>query len=269
MMLSEALHIDEPRGLRRWLTALAAAALLHVSVAAAAFYQLRDEELDDDVSGAAMAVDLAQLSAPASDDVAPKIAPPTPQVAAQQAMPEVKPSEQVQEKTETLPDLAPSETAEAVLPKPATDADPEKQEKPDDTPPRPAIAASVAQEAAALPSVAAPASTRAAALSTGISPSARKSKTTWQKTLLTHLDKFKRYPEAARAAATQGETVIELTMDRTGAVRGSQLVRSSGSHALDEEALSMLKRAEPLPQPPSDVTGEVFMMAIPVRFKLR
>lgn len=269
MMRAEALPLEEPTGLRRWLTALALAAVLHVSVATAALYQFRDEQVDDDVSGAAMAVDLAQLTAPASEDIAPKIAPPTPQVAAQQAISEVKPSEQVQEKTETVPDLRESETAEALLPKPTPEADPDKQEKPEDTPPRPAVAASIAQEAAALPSVTAPPSTQAAALSTGISPSARKSKMTWQKTLLTHLDKFKRYPEAARAAATEGEAVIELTMDRTGAVRASQLVHPSGSIALDEEALLMVKRAEPLPQPPSDVTGEVFKLAIPVRFKLR
>lgn len=269
MTWSDSLSNEEPRGMRRWLTAAVAAALLHATVAAAAFVQFREEELDDDVSGAAMAIDMAQLTAPASDDIGPKIAPPAPQVAAQQAISEVKASEQVQVKTETVPDLRENDTAEAMLPKPVADAEPEKQEKPEEMPPRPAVAASIAQEAAALPSVAAPPSTQTAALSAGISPSARKSKTTWQKTLLTHLDKFKRYPETARAAAAEGEVMIELTMDRAGAVRNNRLVRSSGSSALDAEALAMVKRSEPLPQPPSDVVGEIFTMAIPVRFKLR
>lgn len=258
----------EPPALRRWVMAAVVACVLHVTVAAAAFLHLQDEEIDDDVSGAAMAIDLAQVTA-ASDDIAPKVGPPTPQVAAQQAMQEVKPTEHSEEKTEPVPDLTQTDAAEALLPKPTPDADPKKEEKPEETPPRPAVAASIAQEAAALPSVAAPVSTQAAALSAGVTPSAKKSKTTWQKTLLTHIDKFKRYPEAAREAQTAGETLVELTMDRTGALRGSQLLRSSGSAALDAEALAMLSRAVPLPVPPSDVVGEVFRMAIPVRFRLR
>ena len=49
----------------------------------------------------------------------------------------------------------------------------------------------------------------------------------------------------------------------------SRVVRSSGAAALDEEALALLRRAEPFPPPPKeDFRGERVDLTVPIRFNL-
>lgn len=90
---------------------------------------------------------------------------------------------------------------------------------------------------------------------------------TWQTRLMVHLEKHKRYPSQARGQ--QGTVYVRFTMDRQGRVVVSSLARSSGSPALDRAALDMLKRAQPLPAPPPEVTGEQIEITVPVEFFLR
>lgn len=49
----------------------------------------------------------------------------------------------------------------------------------------------------------------------------------------------------------QAVIVVEATVDRTGKVTQSRIVRSPGIKALDQVALSSLKAASPLPAPPT------------------
>ena len=39
---------------------------------------------------------------------------------------------------------------------------------------------------------------------------------TWQKAIISHLSRFKRYPDAARARGVQGIVNVEFTIDREG-----------------------------------------------------
>ena len=86
----------------------------------------------------------------------------------------------------------------------------------------------------------------------------------WQKTLLTHLGRYKRYPAQGKGA--EGVVSLAFTIDRKGNVVSSRVEKSSGSSALDDEALAMIKRAAPLPAPPPEVTDADLTFVLPIRF---
>ena len=91
----------------------------------------------------------------------------------------------------------------------------------------------------------------------------------WRGELIGKLQQAKRYPEAARARNEQGIATAKLTMDRSGHVLSATLVHSSGSETLDEEAVAMIRRADPLPPPPAELAGNTLTLTIPVTFSLR
>lgn len=94
-------------------------------------------------------------------------------------------------------------------------------------------------------------------------------KLSWKQQLVVHLEQHKRYPRRAKRLRQQGSPLISFTMDRSGQVLGAKLVRSSGTEALDKEALDLVFRAMPLPTPPDEVTGATLTWTVPVRFYVR
>jgi protein TonB len=92
---------------------------------------------------------------------------------------------------------------------------------------------------------------------------------TWQSALLARLEQFKRYPSLAQFRHQQGVAQLRFTMDRQGHVLSAQIVKSSGYDSLDDEALALIHRAEPLPPPPAEVTGATLSLTVPVQFFLK
>ncbi len=90
----------------------------------------------------------------------------------------------------------------------------------------------------------------------------------WKTRLLSHLERFKRYPDAARAQRAQGTALLSFGMDRNGHVLGYWLVRSSGYPELDDEVLARIERASPLPPAPPELGTEVVQLVVPVRFRM-
>ena len=88
----------------------------------------------------------------------------------------------------------------------------------------------------------------------------------WQQLLHAHLEKEKRYPRKAQRLRQQGTPVIRFTMNREGQVLGVELVRSSGSESLDQEAMDLVYRAQPLIKPPLSVLGQQISLTVPIRF---
>jgi protein TonB len=58
-------------------------------------------------------------------------------------------------------------------------------------------------------------------------------------------------------------------MDMTGKLLSARIEHSSGVRSLDQEALALPKRAQPLPKPPEDVKGDSIELVVPVEFFLR
>lgn len=86
--------------------------------------------------------------------------------------------------------------------------------------------------------------------------------------LLAHLNRFKRYPEAARLKRERGVVQIRFSIDKTGQVLSFAQVRSSGSSALDDEARQMVARAEPFPPFPDDLARTTLDLVVPVEFEV-
>lgn len=89
---------------------------------------------------------------------------------------------------------------------------------------------------------------------------------TWEGRVLMQLSKKRHYPAGAMARRQQGVPYIRFVMDRQGKVLSASLERSSGVPDLDREALSLPRRAQPLPKPPEDRPGETLELVVPVEF---
>jgi protein TonB len=171
---------------------------------------------------------------PVEEEVEPE-PPPTPEVES-----EIKPPEppKVEKADVVLP-------ARVELPKPKPKK--KKQKK--------------APRTTAPPSSQAQRADRAAAPAEGLSSSM--SPASWKGALMAHLNRYKRFPPGAAGA---GVATVAFTIDRSGTVRAARLVRSSGDRVLDAEAVSLPRRASPVPAPPPNVGGGSISLAVPIRF---
>lgn len=90
---------------------------------------------------------------------------------------------------------------------------------------------------------------------------------TWRSSIVARLERNKRYP--ADAKNDRGVAQVAFSLDRRGRVTSSRLLASSGSAALDREALEMIRRAQPFPPPPAALSGTEISLTVPVRFNMR
>ena len=85
------------------------------------------------------------------------------------------------------------------------------------------------------------------------------------------IQRFKQYPREARIAKQEGTVIIQLTLDSDGKVKDKNITTSSGIDLLDEEALRIITRAEPLPKFPSALVkkiGSQLKFSTSINFKL-
>jgi len=84
-----------------------------------------------------------------------------------------------------------------------------------------------------------------------------------------HLQRFKQYPPASKAAGQQGTARLSFSLSRGGQVLASRLAGSSGHAALDGETLAMVRRAQPFPAFPPDMKQASMSFNVPVQFSIR
>jgi protein TonB len=89
----------------------------------------------------------------------------------------------------------------------------------------------------------------------------------WRSALSDWLRAHQNYPDAARRRGEEGVAVIRFVVGREGRVRDVELLRSSGSPALDAAAQDMLRGAS-LPPFPADMTQTETLVTLPVRYRL-
>ncbi|MBM6581963.1 energy transducer TonB [Microvirga sp. BT689] len=78
-----------------------------------------------------------------------------------------------------------------------------------------------------------------------------------------------RYPDAARSQEITGVAVLRFTMDRSGRIVSSTLMRSAGHPSLDQAALTTASPGSSLPPAPSAIPQQQFTISVPLRFNLR
>ena len=86
--------------------------------------------------------------------------------------------------------------------------------------------------------------------------------------LLSQLNRFKQYPRAARQARIEGVVMLHFVMDADGKVLSAEIAKSSGRPLLDEEALALIRRAQPLPALPADFPTRTLDAVVPIEFSL-
>lgn len=253
-------HPSTGKGL--WIFAAVVAVTLHATVAAFAVMRMQEME-DEDVGAPGIEIGL-ELTSPQTP---PSELPPGPDSEASVASPAVA-EQKTEVKEVDLPKEAPVEAEDPDrlvtsenTDKPTED-DPEIKKKQTK-----ASEESVAQEAKAAPSIQdAPQAEKSVTTDQGTGESRRRVRVTWQKELLAHLDKHKRYPPDRNQKAAQ--IVLSLDLDRMGRVVSANVIESSGDDAFDAAALAMVQRASPVPPPPALVADEGLSFSLPVVFRV-
>jgi periplasmic protein TonB len=246
---------EDRSDLQRWMLSGLAVLCIYGGVAATlATWRYPDDTAATEPSGA-IVVDLAPL--PAAPSITPSDAAPGPEQAMSEAQPVAKPEVTPPDDTPQLPPAPNPDAAVALQAKPQPDVTPQQQAAAATTSAPPAISERIAPVAVA---------------PTHGAPNAKDSEAvvTWRTKVLALIEKNKRYPEAARPRREQGTAQVSFALDRRGMVGNARVIQSSGSSALDEEAVALLKRAEPFPAPPATFPGEfVVVRSLPIRFTLK
>jgi periplasmic protein TonB len=245
-----------------WALAAFGAVAIHLGcvVLALAFM---DREPDDEVGAPAVEIGI-ELLAPHID--APDL-PPGPDVDASMAAPQTVDQMAVAEQT-NLPRAVPVETDD-----PERLVAPVEIAKPKDEPTAPAVPTIPSVESIAVEATAPPSSemvqesTRSITPMQGIGVSAQRARATWQKELIAHFNRHKRYP--ANRSAQAAEILVGFELDEAGRVLSSNIVQGSGDASFDEAALAMIRRSDPVPKPPVAVVQEGLSFTLPVIFRAK
>jgi TonB family protein len=245
-----------------WVLAAVAALALHLGGAALAVAHLRaDDGLDGlGANGAEFAVEMASPKAP--DDELP----PGPDADRMQASPEV-PEQQAEVKEMDLPKDRPNEAED---PDRIVTLNDSKKPREDD----PKVAAvqtqaseeTPAQEASSRKTLDenAPEADKAKAPNIGIGKDKQQLTAKWGQKISAYIKLHQRYPENRNKAPT---VKVNLVLNRRGNVVSVGVVESSGDAAFDEAAVSMVRRSDPVPQPPTELTDDTFSFNMDVIFK--
>jgi periplasmic protein TonB len=219
-MTAFALYLPERPGVSRWMLAGAAIVALHAAaIGAIGIWSAR--HTTEPTLLPAIAVTLAPMDAasPTIQDQDIAVGPTMQQAEAvpvEEHKVEEKPLEQV------VQPPPPPQQAEVTLPQ-----EEQKIEKPEPQPVTPAP------------------ETRALPKNAKIGEFTEAGSNAYNALVVGHLEKFKRYPAAARGV--QGTVLLKFALNRSGEVISSEVSKSSGNSVLDHEALEILRRANPFP----------------------
>ncbi|HEE8992268.1 TPA: energy transducer TonB, partial [Campylobacter jejuni] len=86
-----------------------------------------------------------------------------------------------------------------------------------------------------------------------VSGNAKEQVKSYQALLMAHLTKFKKYHQEAIMQKQEGVVRIRVSIDESGNVLSKELKKSCPYAALNNEVLSLFKRASPLPKPPKEM----------------
>lgn len=225
-MSSLALHLPERRKPARWVFAALVIMFLHALLIAGALLWT-SRRSPQPIILPAIAVTLAPVQSAAPQVQDQEDLPVGPEMQQADAAPPQPPKAEAEKPDDQVAPPPPAETAEAALPRP----EPKQVEEapPPAQPPAP--------------------ETTAPPKNDRVGQFAEAASNAYNALVVGHLEKFKRYPLAARRAV--GKTTVRFVINRGGVVTDAQVVRSSGNAVLDQAALDIVHRASPFPKFPA------------------
>jgi periplasmic protein TonB len=256
------LDLEQKSSRRLWICAGVAALALHVGGAALALANLQGDDVGDGLgaNAAEFAVEMA------SPKVEEENLPPGPDADASQASPQL--AEQKAEVKETdLPKDVPMESED-----PDRIVTPNDSQKPkEDDPKIAAVQTQASEEAPAQEATArqtleekAPEAEQAKAPNIGIGKDRQKLTADWGRKISAYFELHKRYPQNKSKATT---VKVAIVLNRRGNVVNVAVAESSGDPAFDDAAISMIRRSDPVPAPPAELTEDQFAFSLDVNFK--
>jgi len=260
-------------GRRGWLAALAVALVLHVVVAALAFWAPAPPAGQARAAGtggveialgpagrASGGAESVQADTPAAESPAPEpeAEPASEPVPALEPEPEPEPEPRPEPEPDAIPVEAPVATPQA-------QAEPDAQTEHDavkKSAPRPSVAGAGGKSGSRQENNTGSGDNSAGG---GLPGDTRD----YAATLLAWLERHKEYPRAARLRRQEGTTMLYFLVDREGRVLEYRIEQGSGYPALDAEVLAMIERAQPLPAMPASLEKEQLELVVPVQFFMR
>jgi periplasmic protein TonB len=241
-----------------------AAVVIHVAGIALAREYLRSDDPDPEFGAPAIEIGI-ELTAPHLESID---LPPGPDVDQSISSPPTVDQTKIADQTVLLRET-PIE-----MPDPELIVAPRETEKPSEdkpltptAPPNPSVPAISAEATARPTSETIKDSTRSITPQQGTGESPQRVRATWQKELIAHLDRHKRFP--ASASLQGAEILVNFVIDESGHVVSSAVVRGSGDASFDEAALAMIQRSDPVPKPPALVVQEGLNFTLPVIFRIK
>ncbi|HED7248405.1 TPA: energy transducer TonB [Campylobacter jejuni] len=104
-----------------------------------------------------------------------------------------------------------------------------------------------------------------------VSGNAKEQVKSYQALLMAYLTKFKKYPQEAIMQKQEGVVRIRVSIDESGNVLSKELKKSYPYAALNDEVLSLFKRASPLPKPPKEMlkNGDKISFVMPIDYNIK
>ena len=246
-----------------WVLAAILALFLHVGGAALAIVNLEAADFDEGLGadGGEIGLEMVALRADETD------LPPGPESDASVASPALAQQKAVVKEVD-LPKEKPTETEEEAD-KFVTENNSKKPQE--DEPEKAKVETnqsveSVASEATAprKPSDDATIGDKAQIVEKGLLDDKKKLVAGWAKQINAWFERHKRYPKVEKVKDAKVKIAFEL--DRSGNVLSAEIQKSSGDKRFDDEAVAMIHRASPLPQPPPAQADEGLKFSIDVIF---
>jgi protein TonB len=223
-MTAFALHLPEQRSPGRWLLAAAVILAVHAAIVVALLWHRSAAPVPELVP--AIAVSLAPVQSAAPEVHEQEDLPAGPEMQQADAPPPEPPKQEEQTVEQHVPPPPPAQNPDAVLPK--EEPKPIETPKEEVQPPAPETTAPPKNE--------------------HVGQFTQAASNAYNALIVGHLDRYKRYPAGAHAV---GKTTLRFTLDRDGKVIDVEIAKSSGNTVLDQEALAIVRRADPFPKFPA------------------
>lgn len=82
------------------------------------------------------------------------------------------------------------------------------------------------------------------------------------------IESHKRYPNAAKRRQIEGRVTVRFVIEPDGRISSLKIVKSTRHRALDQAALSAVKKASPFPKPPKNLFKRSISLEITIMFEL-
>lgn len=253
------LETEPKRSKALWVGAAIGVLALHLGGVALAIAHLRTEGLDDSLGANAMEIGI--FSSPRAEE---SDLPPGPDSDASVASPPQNEQEAEVKQTD-LPKDRPREAEEPdrLVTQNQTN-EPKEEEKKVAKLPTPATPESVNNDERALQPLDAPVGDRSKAEDLGIGNKKGKLSADWGMQISKYFEQHKRYPKVKKNKTATVQ--VHLVLNRRGNVLEVSVIESSGDPAFDEAAISMIRRSDPVPRPPAELTDDTFSYTLNVNF---